>query len=159
MRNQVDFGHLRIAYFDLRWVAMVVQFAFHFQTLCIACSRDQVDDGRMSQQRPPPPVLSDEREQPMLDFVPLACAGREMANRDRQPCPVRQALQFEFPKPHSGTVAAAAVSCDQQAPGFRINLSSHLFPPAFNRGDRKCRRVVIDSNTHPAGIPRQIIHS
>ena len=41
---------------------------------------DEVHDHLMADQRVPTPVHCDEREQAMLDLVPLACARREVTH-------------------------------------------------------------------------------
>jgi hypothetical protein len=43
---------------------------------------DQVDDHFVGDQCSPAPVLRDEAEQAVLDFVPFAGAGREVADDD-----------------------------------------------------------------------------
>src|SRR5262245_2767537 len=47
---------------------------------------DQVDYGLVVAQRLAPPVRGDEREQSMLDVVPLARARREVTHRERPSC-------------------------------------------------------------------------
>ena len=49
----------------------------------------------------------------MLDFVPLAGAGRQVADHDVEAELVGQLLQFAFPQPHPRAVAAASVGGDQ----------------------------------------------
>src|SRR6516225_5740204 len=44
------------------------------------------------------PILADEGKQPVLDFVPLAGAGRQVADRDVETELVGQLLQFVFPQ-------------------------------------------------------------
>jgi hypothetical protein len=51
-------------------------------------------DGLVADQRLTAPVLCNEREQPVFDFVPFAGAWREMANRDRQTQFIGEILQF-----------------------------------------------------------------
>src|SRR5207245_3037386 len=46
---------------------------------------NEVDDDAVGRQGLSAPVLADEGEEPMLDLVPLAGAGREVADRDWQP--------------------------------------------------------------------------
>ena len=53
---------------------------------------DQVDDDRMAHQRFAAPVLRDEGKRTVLDFVPFAGSGREVADRDLQPGFVGQFL-------------------------------------------------------------------
>ena len=66
------------------------------------------DDYLVADQRLPPPVHADEREQAVLDLVPLAGARREMADGDFHPKLIRQLLQFHLPKAYLGAIAATA---------------------------------------------------
>jgi hypothetical protein len=50
----------------------------------------------------------------MLDLVPLAGAGRQVTDGDRDIKFVGQLLQLQLPQPHPRAVAAAAVGRDQQ---------------------------------------------
>ena len=81
---------------------------------------DQLDDDLMADQRLAAPVLGDEGEQAVLDAVPFAGAGRQMADGDRHPEFVGQHLQFALPQPHARAVAAAAIGGDQQPRGGGI---------------------------------------
>ena len=56
----------------------------------------------------------------MLDLVPFAGSGREVAYRDLQARLVGELLQFEFPKPQAGAIAAAAVGSDEDPVRTRI---------------------------------------
>jgi hypothetical protein len=57
-----------------------------------------LDDDLVSQQRFAAPVLRDEGEQTVLDAVPLAGAGWQMADRYGDPEFVGQDLQFTLPQ-------------------------------------------------------------
>ena len=63
--------------------------------------RDEADAGRMREQRLAAPVLRDEREETMLDLVPLAGARRAMADRNHQSRLLGQLLELDrfFPQP------------------------------------------------------------
>src|SRR3712207_8625800 len=61
-------------------------------------------------------VLRDEGEQPVLDLVPFAGAGREVADAERQARLVGQPLQLPRPQPQPRAVAPPAVGGDQQPP-------------------------------------------
>jgi len=58
------------------------------------------DNGPIADEGPGPPVLADEGEEPVLDFVPLAGAGWQVADDDVEAEFVGQLLQFAFPQPH-----------------------------------------------------------
>ena len=126
----------------------------------LCCRRgDQVDDDFMAHERFAAPILADERKQAMFDFVPLARAGREMTDRDGQPCFVGQFLKFPFPQPDAIPVAAAAVGRDQQALGLGIPLAPHRMPPATDALDREGRGVMVDPDADPSGVFRHIVHT
>src|ERR1039457_1410182 len=71
--------------------------------------RDQLDDGTIAAQRLASPVDRDERKKAVLDFVPLARAGWQVANRDGELELVCQLLKLDFPETHTIPVAAATV--------------------------------------------------
>ena len=59
----------------------------------------------MREQGLPPPILADERKEPMLNFVPFTGPGWEMADRDGESALRRKALQFPLPQPHPRVIA------------------------------------------------------
>ena len=58
---------------------------------------DEVDDGHTVEPRPAPPILGNEAEHAMLNFIPFARAGREVGDMDREVKRRRQPLQLSFP--------------------------------------------------------------
>jgi len=68
-----------------------------------------MDDRAIAAQRLAAPVDSDERKQAMLDLVPLAGAGRQVANRCGKLELVGQFLKLDFPKTHTISVAATTI--------------------------------------------------
>ena len=112
----------------------------------------------MADQRLPSPVLGDEREEPVLNLVPLAGARRQMAYLNRKAQFLGQLLQFHLPQPHPAAVAASAVRENLQTPGSGIMRLAHQPPPAADGFHGKCRRVMIYPDTHPTHIPGQIKH-
>jgi hypothetical protein len=63
------------------------------------CRRgNQLNDGLVADERFGPPVLADEGEEAVLDFVPLAGARRQMVDVDPKPDLVGQLLQFPLPQ-------------------------------------------------------------
>src|SRR5450755_3022871 len=105
------------------------------------------------------PVVGNEREQTMLDLVPLAGAGRKVTDRQRQLDVVSQLLQGNFPQTSARAVAPAAIRGNQQLLGTRKPRRPHFFPPAPNAGRREIGRVVIDPHIHPALVVRDIVDS
>ena len=105
----VESGHLGVGDNDAAGVLASVELAAHSQAGFGGSSRDQLDDDAIADEWLGAPVLTDEREEPVLDFVPLAGAWRQMTNRDRKLELVGQFLQLDLPKAHAIAVAAAAI--------------------------------------------------
>src|SRR5271166_4696629 len=103
------------------------------------------------------PVLTDEREQPMLDLVPLARARREMRHADREAALVGEFLKLPLPQSDAGSVAPAAVGRDHERPRLGVCLASEALPPARDRRDGERRRVMIDADAHPADVAREVV--
>ena len=59
---------------------------------------DEMHDGFVVPQWLASPVLGDEREEAMLDLIPLARAWREMADRQGPASLIRQVLEFPLPQ-------------------------------------------------------------
>ena len=80
MRGNIDRGHFAIADFHSGRIGGVIDLAFDVQSGAGRGRGDQLHDGLVADQRLTAPVLCDEREQTMLDPVPFAGAGRQMAD-------------------------------------------------------------------------------
>src|SRR5277367_5001015 len=94
MTMNVDGVHLGISDFDAGGVGVGIDLALDLQAGICGRGRDQLNDGLVADQRAPAPVLRDEGEQAMLDLVPFAGAGRQMAYRDRDAEFIGEGLQF-----------------------------------------------------------------
>ena len=107
--GDIDGRHFCVGYDDAFAIAVVVELAVHGQTGA-GCGRgDQLNDGLVADQRFGTPVLANEREQAVLNLVPLAGAGWEVTNDDVEPDLVREPLQFALPQAHARANAAAAI--------------------------------------------------
>ena len=95
----------------------------------------------------------------MFDFIPLAGAGREMANLQCQSQFISEGLQGFLPQTVATTVAPAAIGGNQQPFCLRISLHSHLQPPAPNAGDGELGRVVIDPDADPTGVVGEVVYA
>ena len=91
---ELEFGHLLVGNFQPRRISVGVELAFHRQAGGGGCGGNEVDYDFMTDKRLAPPVLTDEREEPMFDLVPLAGARREVTDRYLQPAFIGQFLQF-----------------------------------------------------------------
>src|ERR1700691_4656240 len=110
----VERRYFCIADLDAFFVGVGVEFAADSQALLGRGRRDQLDDRRLTRERPTAPVLGDMAEQAVLDLVPLRRAGRIVANADGQSRLVGQLLQFDFPEPNPRTVGASTVGGDHR---------------------------------------------
>ena len=90
--------------------------ASHLQACVGGGGGDQFDDDLMADERFAAPVLRDEREQAVLDLVPLAGAGRQMTDGDGNAELVGQRLAIRASTSATrDTVAATTVGGDQKA--------------------------------------------
>src|SRR5206468_11470137 len=80
--GEVDGGDVGVADLDPFRVAAFVEARVDAQPGAGRGCGDQVDDHLAADQRLAAPVLADEAEQAVLDLVPLAGAGREVADAD-----------------------------------------------------------------------------
>src|SRR5271167_501907 len=153
----VDGGHLGIRYDNALGVLAGVEFAAHGEAGFGGGSRDQLDDHAITDEWLGAPVLAAEGEQAVLDFVPLAGAGRQVADHDVEAELVGQLLQFAFPQPHPRAVAAAAIGGDQQSGCLGIARPTDGEPPLADAIDGERRRIMVDADTHPTTIGGQVI--
>ena len=79
----IDCGHLGVRDDHAAGVLGSVEFAAHGEAGFGGGGRDQFDDDPVADERRGTPVLADEGEEPVLDFVPLAGAGRQSLPRRR----------------------------------------------------------------------------
>src|SRR4051812_2681504 len=157
--NEVEGLHLRIGNRDASWISSRIELAANAQPGLGGGGADEIDHDTVADQRRGAPVHADEGEQAMLDLVPLAGAGWQVVafNGDAQFGSKR--LQFAFPQPHAHAVAAATISGDDQTVRIRIALAADVLPPAADRLHREGGGIVVNPDTDPAVVRRQIIHA
>jgi hypothetical protein len=107
-------GKFLVGDFDSLRVGVFIEASLDAQSLSGGGAADQVNDDLPADQRAPSPVGGNVAEHAVLDLVPLAGAGREMTDLDRQPQLVGEFLQLSSPQAHPVAVAAPAVGGDQQ---------------------------------------------
>src|SRR6185503_44136 len=90
-------------------------------------------------------------------LVPLARARRQVMHHDIDADFRGKTLQFNLPQSRARSIAAAAIGGDGQPRGGPITLVANLAPPAANGLHREGRGVVVDANTDPAGIGREVV--
>ena len=157
VRGEIDGGQLGVGHLYPFGILVLIELGAHPQAGVRRRRSDQLDDRTVTAQRLAPPVDGDEREQAMLDLVPLAGSGRQVANRDGQLELVGQLLQLDLPQPHTIAVAAAAVGGDQQPPGGGVALPAHGSPPSADRADGEACGVVIGADADPTDIVGDVV--
>jgi hypothetical protein len=70
----VEVSHVLVRHDDSLRIGFVVEFASNRQAGSGGRGADQFDDDAIAEQRFGPPILGNEREQAMLDLVPLCAA-------------------------------------------------------------------------------------
>lgn len=93
----------------------------------------------------------------MLDLVPFAGAGREVAHHDGEPCGVRKSLELDFPLAKPIAIAPSSVGGDQELAGFGVEALALEAPPAMDRGDSEGTRVVIRSDVDETCVSAEIV--
>src|SRR6478672_198972 len=109
---EVAGSHFCFRYDNAAGVLAGVEFTAHSEAGFGGSGRNQLDDHAIADERLGAPVLADEGEEAVFDFVPLAGAGRQVANDDVEAELVGQLLKFAFPQPHPRAAAAASVGGD-----------------------------------------------
>ena len=90
----VEGSHLGVSDLDTLSIVIVIEATGDGEPGVSGGAGDQLDDDQVADQWLAAPVLSDEGKQPMLYFVPLAGAGRDMTDGDLDAKFVGQHLQF-----------------------------------------------------------------
>src|ERR1700730_9325203 len=154
---EVDGGHVCIRYDNPAGVLAGVEFTVHREAGFGGSGRDQLDDHPIADEWLGTPVLADEGEEAVLNLVPLAGAGRQVADRNVEVELVGQRLPFAFPQPPRGAIAAASIGGDQQSGYFGIASPTDGEPPLADAIDGEGGRVMVDADTYPSGIGGKVI--
>src|SRR6266404_3645304 len=159
-----DGGYVCVRYDNAAGVLAGVEFTAHSEAGFGGSGRNQLDDQPIADERLGAPVLADEGEEAVFDFVPLAGAGRQVADRDIEAEFVGQLLEFAFPQPHPRTVAAPAPSLrwgrlggDQQSGCLGIARPTDGAPPLADAIDGERGRVMVNADTHPTRIGGEVV--
>jgi hypothetical protein len=119
---------------------------------------NQLDNDLMGHYGFTPPVLADERAQPMLALGPLTRPRRQLTHLDRQRPLISQFLPFHVPQPHPIPVAPAPLGDDQSRARLGIPGLTPLVPPGADRLDRQLGRIMTEAHPHPGLVRRQVKH-
>jgi len=90
--DKIDCGHFRVADFSSDTVFPSIKPTDHCQSLDRSRSGDKPDYRLIVAQRFPSPVGGDEREEAVLDLVPLARSRREVTHGNGQAYLIRHFL-------------------------------------------------------------------
>jgi len=155
--SDVDVCELVVGDGDACWVARLIKTTSNGEAAIGAGGGDQFDDDLVGEQGLASPVAGYEREEPVLDPVPLGRARRQMADDQPKTGLVGEPLELDFPQPAAGAVAAAAVGGDDQVVGGAIARFADIVPPTADRVDGEGGRVVIDPDAHPSAIGADVV--
>ena len=122
---EIELSDLLVGDLDACGVGAGIQFGMDLQSGRGAGGSNQAHNDLKTDQWLSTPVLSNARKETVFDLVPFAGARRKMADGDAQCGFIGELLQFQFPQPHTGATASAAVSGNRQAGGLRVCLLPH----------------------------------
>jgi hypothetical protein len=80
--GEVQVTHFCVGHLDAGGIGVLIEFATNLQTCLRRRRGDQLDDDLMADERLAAPVSGNEREEAMLDLVPLAGAGWQVTHGD-----------------------------------------------------------------------------
>ena len=155
----VEFGHLLVGDLYAFRIKIAIDLAVNFEPRVGRCAADQLNNHLVTDQRLAAPVLRDVGEQSMLDAVPLGGAGRQVGHRYFQAGLIGEALRFSLPQPDPNAVGPTAIGGDGETVRSRIARLAQLVPPTADAFHREGRSVGIDTDTDPAMIGRDVIHT
>ena len=124
VRVQTQVRELSVSDFPAHGVAASVEPACDLETLGRGRVGDQLHDRLIVAKWLTPPVRGDEREEPVLDLIPLARARWEVTYANGKVSLIGELLQLQLPEPEPVAVAAATVRGDQQASGPGVQVFS-----------------------------------
>ena len=117
----------------------------------------QIDNGLKCPQWLASPILRNVAEHTMLDLVPFAGAGREVADVDAHTHLIGKLLQLVFPHARAIAVAPARIGGDEQLASLGVATLAHLLPPPPQRGNRECGRVMVAPDTDPRFVVSHVV--
>ncbi len=103
-------------------------------------------------ERPPSPIAGDVTEHTVFDLVPLAGAGRKVADFNRLANLIGEFLELQLPEATPTAVAAPTVRSDEQTTGRRVSLGAHALPPLTNCGHSELGGIAADADADPSFV-------
>src|SRR5262252_7771955 len=83
--GEIHAFHLRITDLQPGRIGVLIQLGLNSQTRVGRGMPNEVDDHLVADQGPPPPILGNMTEHPMLDLVPLTGSRWKVSDVDRDP--------------------------------------------------------------------------
>jgi hypothetical protein len=97
MTHELDGGQSGIGDFHALGIFVFIQFGAHRESGGGGRCRNQLNHGFKAAERLSAPIERNKGKQAVFNFIPLAGARRQVANRDGNTQLIRQPLQFDFP--------------------------------------------------------------
>ena len=101
--GEVDGAHLGVGHLDAGGIGVLIELAANREAGLGGRRGDQLDDDLVADEWFAAPIAGDEREQAMLDLVPLACTGRQVTHGDGNGEFIGQLLQLDLPQSDART--------------------------------------------------------
>ena len=159
MRSYLYPFHFFVRNLNLGWIFSPIQLRFDLKPRAGSRFSNQLHNNLMTSQGATPPVHTNMGKESMLDLIPFACPGREVADRDPQACLGGKVLQFNFPQTDAVPITSPAIGTNQHIRGPGVDLLAHRKPPAADTGHRETRRIVVHTDIDPAHVLADIIHA
>jgi hypothetical protein len=102
---EIELFHVSLGDLDPGGIATLVKRRLHGEPFASRRSGDEFNDGFIGGERPPSPVLADEREEAVLDLVPFAGPWRKVAHVHVDVVPVGETLKLNLPESRPVAVA------------------------------------------------------
>src|SRR5262245_36949461 len=118
--------------FDPFFISACVELGSNFQSRSRGGRADQADDRLVALEWFASPIHRDEREESVLDLVPLTRAWWHVADVDRQLRVVCEALKLTLPKRVARAVATPRIGDDQKLLCVTVCFAPHRLPPRAN---------------------------
>src|SRR4249920_75654 len=158
MAMEIDAGEVGGSDFDAGRVRVGVDLGMDLEAGFSGGGGDQLDNDLMADERFAAPVLGDEREEAVLDLVPLAGTRRQVADSNNEIEFISELLQFHLPQAQPRSIAATAIGRDGEMIGIGIAGRAHQLPPATDRIDCEAGGVVVDADADPAGVLADVVN-
>ena len=75
IKFQINSGHLFYRRLNVFGILVAVENTMRLHSCIRFCGRNEIKNGRMSEQRLIAPILGDERKKTILDFIPFTAYG------------------------------------------------------------------------------------